>query len=74
LQLPWRFQAKRTVVIVIKKWMVDTSFMKQKHTINPVIKHMFRYGVSTAVKRLTASTVFLMIRITMLAAIRSMYK
>ena len=54
--------------------MVDTSFLKQKPTINPVIKHMFKCGVITAIKRLMESTVFMMTRTTMLIAMKSMYK
>ncbi|MDP7474646.1 MAG: hypothetical protein QF859_01600 [Candidatus Marinimicrobia bacterium] len=48
--------------------------MKQRPTTSPVLNHMFRCAVITAVKRLTDSTVFMMKRITMLAAIKSMYK
>jgi len=54
--------------------MVDISFLKQKPTIKPVTKHMFQCGVITAVKRLTESTVFMMTRITMLTAMKSMYQ
>jgi hypothetical protein len=54
--------------------MADISFLKQRPTTSPVFKHMFRCGVIIAVKRLTDSTVFMMKRITMLAAIKSMYK